>query len=153
DDLGDVYHVALLAYAGCTADTQLIASLLGDEIVMGKYVAAIEYDRPAAMFGALLRHVGEGHPPLRRAGILAAALAAGARMAQDGGRAHSAAHCEVAQLLADRLGFGPTVQQTLGQVFERWDGRGRPRGLAGTDLALPVRLLRLAQDVDSVHQI
>jgi HD-GYP domain-containing protein (c-di-GMP phosphodiesterase class II)/DNA-binding CsgD family transcriptional regulator len=105
------------------------------------------------MFGAVLRHVGEGHPPLRRAGILATALAAGVRMGQDSGRAHVAAHCEAAQLLADRLGFGPTVRQALGQVFERWDGRGRPRGLAGTDVGLPVRLLRLAQDLDSVHQL
>jgi HD-GYP domain-containing protein (c-di-GMP phosphodiesterase class II) len=115
DELGDVYYVALLAYAGCSADMQTIATVLGDEIAMGKYIAAIDYDRPAEMFGALLRHVGEGHPPLRRAGILAASLTAGVRMGKDGGRAHSAAHCEVAQLLADRLGFGPTVRHALGQ--------------------------------------
>ena len=36
------------------------------------------------------------------------------------------AFCEVAQRLAERLGFGESIRIALGQVFERWDGQGIP---------------------------
>ena len=45
-----------------------------------------------------------------------------------------AGHCEVAQMLAQRLGFGERVRQDLGYVYERWDGRGLPNGARGRAL-------------------
>jgi response regulator RpfG family c-di-GMP phosphodiesterase len=34
----------------------------------------------------------------------------------------------------------------LGQIYERWDGHGLPRGLSGEDVAPAVLLVSLAQD-------
>jgi HD-GYP domain-containing protein (c-di-GMP phosphodiesterase class II) len=57
-----------------------------------------------------------------------------------------AGHCEVAERLAERLGFGAAVRRNLGQIYERWDGRGLPRGLAGEAIAPAVRVVSFAQD-------
>src|SRR5206468_573853 len=57
-----------------------------------------------------------------------------------------AGHCEVAQLLARRLAIGPDVVAALGQLYERWDGRGAPKGLKGDEIAVPVQIVTLAQD-------
>jgi hypothetical protein len=55
-------------------------------------------------------------------------------------------HCEVAQRIAQRIGLSDEVRENLGQLYERWDGRGLPRGLSGNAVKLPVRLVTLAQD-------
>ena len=47
-----------------------------------------------------------------------------------------AGHCEVAQRLAARLGFGESLIVCLGQIYERWDGKGLPRKLKGDQVAL-----------------
>jgi HD-GYP domain-containing protein (c-di-GMP phosphodiesterase class II) len=57
-----------------------------------------------------------------------------------------AGHCEVAQRLAERMGLGDSLIACLGQIYERWDGHGLPRGLKGDDVAPPVLLVTLAQD-------
>jgi hypothetical protein len=54
--------------------------------------------------------------------------------------------CEVAQTLPDRLGFAANIGRALGQVFERWDGRGWPRGIGGEELTLSARIIQVAQD-------
>jgi HD-GYP domain-containing protein (c-di-GMP phosphodiesterase class II) len=45
------------------------------------------------------------------------------------------------------------VQQSLGQLFERWDGRGWPNGLAGDAIARPVRVVQVAQDAVVLHRL
>jgi HD-GYP domain-containing protein (c-di-GMP phosphodiesterase class II) len=39
------------------------------------------------------------------------------------------------------------VRRNLGQIYERWDGRGLPRGLKGDAIAPAVRIVSFAQDV------
>src|SRR6266702_428390 len=55
-------------------------------------------------------------------------------------------HCEVAQRIAERIGLSDEICENLGQLYERWDGKGLPRGLSGNAVKLPVRLVTLAQD-------
>jgi HD-GYP domain-containing protein (c-di-GMP phosphodiesterase class II) len=62
-------------------------------------------------------------------------------------------HCEVAQHLAERLGFGKSLLVALGQIYERWDGRGAPGGLKGETIALAVRIVTLAQDAVTFHRL
>src|SRR6202011_4799243 len=57
-----------------------------------------------------------------------------------------AGHCEVAQRLAGRLGLAESLIVCLGQLYERWDGKGRPRGLKGGEVAPAVLVVSLAQD-------
>jgi HD-GYP domain-containing protein (c-di-GMP phosphodiesterase class II) len=44
------------------------------------------------------------------------------------------------------LGLGANVVRALGQLFERWDGRGAPHGLKGEAIAPAVLVVTLAQD-------
>jgi hypothetical protein len=62
-------------------------------------------------------------------------------------------HCEVAQRIAERIGLAEELRENLGQIYERWDGRGLPRGLAGEAVKFPVRLVTLAQDVIALVDI
>ena len=86
--------------------------------------------RPTAqMMGLMLRYMRQanaGASPLAHwRGRWRAACSAFRRYAGEffGG------HCEVAQRLAGRLGFDERIIDGLGQLYERWDGRGLPRGI------------------------
>src|SRR5690242_8670206 len=57
-------------------------------------------------------------------------------------------HCVVASELAGRLGLGEHVRKALLQVFERWDGKGAPAGLASAEIQRSVRLVQLADVVE-----
>jgi HD-GYP domain-containing protein (c-di-GMP phosphodiesterase class II) len=57
---------------------------------------------------------------------------------------------EVARRLAERLGLNAFVQDALLHAFERWDGKGFPRGIAGEAIPLPARLMQVARDAYSV---
>jgi hypothetical protein len=62
-------------------------------------------------------------------------------------------HCEVAQRLAERLGFDRNVIYGLGQLYERWDGRGMPRNIKGESIAPAVLVVTLAQDMVLFHRL
>ncbi|MEA2597552.1 MAG: hypothetical protein QOF01_4021 [Thermomicrobiales bacterium] len=97
----------------------------------------------------MIRHVGEGQSPLRRARMIGGFFTAGKKVWVEGARSH----CEVAQRLSERLGVAPSIQPLLLQVFERWDGRGRPNGLKGEAITSPVRVRQLARDVEIFHRL
>src|SRR6266516_2878881 len=60
----------------------------------------------------------------------------------------AAVHCEVATMLAARLGLGSTVCDALRHAFERWDGRGFPDGWSGEKVPAPIRLAVVARDIE-----
>ena len=43
------------------------------------------------------------------------------------------------------------IRENLGQIYERWDGKGLPRGLSGNAVKFPVRLVTLAQDAIALN--
>ena len=141
------FEVALLHSLGCTADAHEAAGLYGDDIGVRAAFATVDAARPGQVLGFLGRNAGAGSPPLRRARLLAGAVLEGPARP----RRAFAAHCEVAARLAARLGLGAEVQHALGFVFERWDGKGFPSGVAGAAVPPPVRLVHLARDADVFH--
>jgi HD-GYP domain-containing protein (c-di-GMP phosphodiesterase class II) len=60
-------------------------------------------------------------------------------------------HCEVAQRIAERIGLPEEIRENLGQIYERWDGKGLPRGLSGEAVKYPVRVVTLAQDAIALN--
>src|SRR5207237_57332 len=62
-------------------------------------------------------------------------------------------YCEVGELLARKLGLSPALQAAFWQVYERWDGKGAPKRLKGEAIALPVRIVALAQDAEISFRI
>jgi HD-GYP domain-containing protein (c-di-GMP phosphodiesterase class II) len=49
---------------------------------------------------------------------------------------------------ARRLGFSEATATPIGQVDERWDGRGQPEGLKGEEISLFGRIAGLAQAIE-----
>lgn len=147
-DRSDTYYLPLVAMLGCTAGSSTAAEVLGDELAFGASVAPLFLGQPRETAGWMLRHFAEDQPPLRRVRKLARALAGAPRvMAQA-----SVAHCEVAQRLTDRLGFGAGLRAALGAIYARWDGSGSPR-LRGEAIPLATRIMHVAWDAQLFHRL
>ena len=98
--------------------------------------------------GTFLRHVGQGEPPLRRASMIAHAVTKMPALMES-----ARSHCEVAVRIADRVGLGSSLQRCLNQVFERWDGHGRPNGVKGEDLLRSIRVGHLAKYAEIFYRL
>jgi HD-GYP domain-containing protein (c-di-GMP phosphodiesterase class II) len=134
-EVSDVYYTGLLRHLGCTATAHEETYLFGgDELTSRPAAERADFGNPKEAF-ALLLQTGRG-AGLDRLRYLARALRAGKKADQ----IILGAICEVGARLAERLGLGPGVRDGLFQVFERWDGKGTPQGLAGEDVVLPARL-------------
>jgi len=145
DTLRDVYYQALLRYIGCNADTYALAALVGDELALRRDFAAIDPGQPPEVLGLVVRYIRQanaGAPPSRLEELVARGLLTLPRLTHES----FAGHCEVAQRLAGRLGLAESLIVCLGQLYERWDGKGLPRGPKGEEVAPAVLLVTLAQD-------
>lgn len=145
EELTDVYYLALLHYVGCTADSHQTAEMFGDEISALGYFAKMDAGNPQEFAGLVSRHAGwtstESAPDY--------AFEAVRQWAKES----NLGRCEVAENLAGRMGFGKRIQRSLWQLFERWDGKGLPDGLKEEELALPVRVVQLAQDAETFYRM
>lgn len=142
-----VYYLSLLRHIGCTATATWEAAVFGDELALGEALLT-DAKQPTEAIRFLLTTPGKGQPFLTRLRYLGKALAAGPAMKD----AVDRIQCEVAGMLASRLGFAVEIRHCLGQIFERWDGQGIPEGLAREELALPVRVAHLAHDAATMMQ-
>ena len=146
-DRAAVYYVALLAWVGCTADSYELADQFGNDLALRAEAHRVDL-AGLPMMGFLLRRVGAGRPPLRRARMGATLVATGGRGAAEA----MTAHCRVAAAIARRLGLGREVQEPLLHVFARWDGKGVPGGTGGEELPLAIRMVHIAAIAEVHHR-
>jgi len=121
------FVAALLRWAGCTANAAAFADLLGDDIGGRAILLSQDAERLATLAG--LAELGRRNPDL------------------------SAAHCEVAQQLAEGLDLGPEAVGALGQILEQHDGGGGPRGLRGAAITPAARVASLASDTEVLVRV
>jgi HD-GYP domain-containing protein (c-di-GMP phosphodiesterase class II) len=145
--IADVYDLALIRHIGCTAESDVTANLLGDEVRFHTGAVMLQ-TTPREMLPFMLRNVGAGDRPVRRVRRVASALANSKAFL-----ASSESVCEVGAMLATRLGLPEGVQQGIWQVFERHDGKGIPHGRAGDDIALPARFIRIAEMTEATSRV
>jgi hypothetical protein len=151
-DLRDVYYFGLLRFIGCNSDTYAIAALLGDELSLRSAFAAVDPGSAAQVLNVAIRFMRQAHAgaaPLDMARTLLRGVLSLPQFMKD----QFSGHCEVAQRLAERLGFGTGLLHALGQVYERWDGKGLPHGLRGEAVSPAVLLVTLAQDVVTYQRL
>ncbi len=141
----NVYHQALLRYIGCNADTHLLAAAFGDEIALRRDLQRIDIGNKPELAEVLVRAITRTFADAPPAEI-ARAVERGMAEAMQVSVPILSGHCEVAQRIAERIGLSDEIRENLGQLYERWDGKGLPRGLLGNAVKLPVRLVTLAQD-------
>src|SRR5262245_45130756 len=67
DDARRVFYLALLRHVGCTAESDLAAHYLGDELAFRSGAITMDFTKPSAMMPYILRTVGAGQGPFGRA--------------------------------------------------------------------------------------
>jgi HD-GYP domain-containing protein (c-di-GMP phosphodiesterase class II) len=146
-----IWHQALLRYIGCNADSHLLAAAWGDEIALRKELARTDMGNKAELGAAITRAITRKFsnlPPHE----LEQAIASGLTEAPQINVPILSGHCEVAQRIAERIGLPDDIRENLGQLYERWDGKGMPRGLSGEAVKFTVRVVTLAQDAIALHE-
>jgi HD-GYP domain-containing protein (c-di-GMP phosphodiesterase class II) len=147
--LADVQSVSLLRFLGCTADSSEMARTVGgDEIAFMAAMAPAQMGNRQEIRRRQLLSVGAGRSAASRARLVVGAVSDPSAAAR-----RLSAHCEVAGLLAGRLGMEASVVEALAHAFERWDGRGLPGGLAGEAVPLAVRVAVVARDAELAWRI
>src|SRR3954466_1149411 len=147
-----VYHQALLRYIGCNADTHLLAAAWGDEITLRRELHYIDMGNRQEFVETFVRAITRklsGASPEELKEAVERGLAAGPQV----NIPILSGHCEVAQRIAGRIGLPEDIRENLGQIYERWDGKGLPRGLSGDAVKFPVRLVTLAQDAIALSDL
>ncbi len=136
------YYVCLLFYVGCTTDADIAAEIFPDEEAVRTHINPVLFGSPGESMVGLLRALAPPEePPLQRAVHLARRVPQAARHR----RQHLRAICEVAQMLADRLGLPTSVHSLFANLTERWDGKGST-GVKGDEIPLAVRIAHVARD-------
>lgn len=135
----DVYYASLLRHLGCTATAALEARLYGgDELASRRAAEPADFGDLREMLTLVLA-TGRGSG-LRRPRLVGGAVVGDLQH----GKAIFRSICDAGSLLAGRLGLGGVVRDSLAQVFERWDGKGAPVGLARADITVPARVSEVA---------
>jgi HD-GYP domain-containing protein (c-di-GMP phosphodiesterase class II)/DNA-binding CsgD family transcriptional regulator len=121
---------------------------VGDDIEFRNIFAGVDFGRPPEVLGKAIRGLAKGSGPLKRAKAVSAFMRAGPRF----GAAMAAANCEAGARLAERLGMTTVVTEGLLHIYERWDGKGVPKGLAGDQVPLMSLIGNFAHVVTVHHR-
>lgn len=142
------YYVSMLIYAGCTTDAEE-----GSEIFAGEQTAntiPVLFGSPLERAAGVIRSLPPpGANPLVRTVEVARRLP----RAIGASAAHQTALCEVADMLAMRLGLPPEIHGQFKFLTERWDGRGILGRAKGDDIPMATRIALLARDAAFQNQI
>jgi HD domain len=139
-----VHQFALLRFLGCTSDAAETAAMVGgDDVAFNAAMAPVVMGSNSEIMRRFALSVAPGQPRLRRLRLVARGLTD-----PKGPRRSLSMHCEVAAMLARRVGLEPSVVNALAHAYERWDGKGFPAGLAGDAIPLAVRIAVVARDAD-----
>ena len=136
----DVYYAALLEHAGCTGGAHEAAAYFGDDIAVYHAAAKANLARPAQIVSTFIPEVARERPLSERVRLAAVVLSRRRGIAAE----IRSANCEVAASTARRLGLGRGLERALYEMFEWWNGKGPPRGLAGEEISLAARVVRVA---------
>jgi HD-GYP domain-containing protein (c-di-GMP phosphodiesterase class II) len=150
DDIRDTaYWVALLRYVGCTGHAHEVATVFGDEIAIRAQTLVHDAANPAEVMRDVMAYATAGHTPEEQEQIVT--------MIQETAREWAvynfSSGCEVADMLAQRLAFGPDVRAALGYTFERWNGNGYPNHAQGEAIPLPMRIVHLSHDMEAIARL
>jgi HD-GYP domain-containing protein (c-di-GMP phosphodiesterase class II) len=139
DERDATYWTSLFVSAGCTGTSWEFRQWFGDDIA---FRAAVYRVGPGTieMVRFLLQSAGSDREGLAKVRAKAGMLLGGMNEVEK----DLLSHCAISALLAEKLRLGELVSTSLLQAFARWDGKGVPRGVAGEDVPLPVRIANLA---------
>jgi len=137
----ETYYACLLSHAGCTTEAHVAAEVFGGSLTTN--LSPVIHGSAREVLTGLLRAIPEPDTsPFVRLGQTARRLP---RLAIEQRQALAAA-CEVAGMLAERVGAPSSVPGLLAGLTERWDGRGPLRRAKGEQIPLSMRIVQVATD-------
>ncbi|MGH3001674.1 MAG: HD domain-containing phosphohydrolase [Gaiellaceae bacterium] len=141
-----VYWVALLRFIGCTGHAHEVSTLFGDEIAIRGQTLLHDSGNPAEVMRDIVAFATAGRDEAERDEIV--------RRIQETIREWAflnfSSGCEVADLLVERLDFGPGVREALRCTFECWNGKGHPNHVPGEAIPLPMRIVHVSHDMEAI---
>ena len=141
DTVARTYYACLLMYVGCTVDgverSQVFGGSMTEHLTHRQFGSTVE-----SLSGVIRALPSPGASLPSRALQVTAGLPRAARFR--GG--HFAALCEVAGMLAERLGMPESVHEMFPLLTERWDGAGVLKRASGDDIPLPLRIIQVGRD-------
>ena len=137
----ETYYACQLSHAGCTTEAHVAAEIFGGS--MTSNLNPVMYGPGLDPLKGVIRALPD---PERPAFFRWAQTARRfPRMVRVQGPA-IAATCEVAGMLADRVGAPASVPGLLAYLTERWDGKGPLRRAEREQIPLPMRIVHVAND-------
>ncbi len=143
------YWVALLRYIGCTGHAHEVATLFGDEIAIRSRTLVHDAANPTEVMHDVVDYATAWRPAEERDAIIAMIQQTAHQWAVH----NFASGCEVADMLVQRLDFGPGVREALACTFERWNGNGFPTHAAGEAIPLPMRIVHVSHDMEAIGRL
>lgn len=135
------YYACLLTYTGCTTDSDIAIRIYGGS--QRESITPAQFGSVPELLGGVLRALPPPElSPQRRLYEMARRLPMVARFI----RPHFAALCEVAEMMAERLGLPPSIHQLFAHLTERWDGKSVLGRARGEEIPLPLRINSVARD-------
>ncbi|MPZ73740.1 MAG: HD domain-containing protein [Nitriliruptorales bacterium] len=135
------YYCSLLMYLGCTTDADILLEIVGGSATESG--GPTMFGSPAQVLTGVVRAIPSPDSSLYRSAYeVVARLPSVLRFA----RPHTRAVCEVATMLAQRLGLPPSVHEIFVLLTERWDGYGILRRAQGEEMPLALRIVHVARD-------
>ncbi|HSM45319.1 MAG TPA: HD domain-containing phosphohydrolase [Acidimicrobiia bacterium] len=148
DTVSRTYYGCLLVYAGCTVDGVERSQIFGGS--MTEHHTHRQFGSSLESLKGVARALPSPEASLpRRAVQTATGLPRAARFV---GR-HIVALCEVAGMIAERLGVPRSVHEMFPLLTERWDGAGRLKRARGDEIPLPLRIIHVGRDATSQRLI
>ncbi len=143
-----VYYSSLVSWVGCHVDAYEQAKWFGDDTALKSDFRQVDFGAVGAKPLFILRHLGAGRPMAERTRLGATFVPDGRRVAE----AMLENHWLAADHLASQLGLAQRVRDSVEQTFERWDGKGVPKGAKGEEILVTSRLVALADVVEVFHR-
>jgi len=144
-----VYWVALLRYVGCTGHAHEVATVFGDEIAIRAQTLVHDAANPAEVMRDVVAYATAGRSQEERDQIVKVIQ----QTAHEWAIHNFASGCEVADMLLQRLDFGPGVREALRFTFERWNGNGFPTHARGEAIPLAMRVVHLSHDMEAIGRL
>jgi HD-GYP domain-containing protein (c-di-GMP phosphodiesterase class II) len=143
------YWVALLRFIGCTGHAHEVSTLFGDEIAIRGQTLVHDSGNPAEVMGDIVAFATAGHSPEEREEIVQMIQAT----IREWAALNFSSGCEVADMLVERLDFGPGVREALRFTFETWNGNGHPNHAKGEAIPLPMRVVHVSHDMEAIARL
>jgi len=135
------FYASLLMYVGCTVDelerSQLFPGSMAEHLTPRQFGSQLEMTLGVSR---ALQSPGASLP--RRSWEVVGGLPRARRFING----HLGALCEVAGMLAERLGVPESIHGMFPLITERWDGKGLLGRARGDGIPLPVRIIQVARD-------